>query len=112
MRFCPICSSLLITNIKNNELKFQCYKCHSIYQSTPEDTLLSVVSLTSYIYDDNYLNTAFNDITNITIKKLCDNCGREYKKQIRLRDLTSINICYCGKRTINNDEAINPYTAE
>jgi len=93
--FCDKCYNLLNYTIDDNNLKFLCNSCYSIYDPNPTDTLIyEKVKEKNTVIFENLSNTAGKDPVNIKVYKKCNNCNNNISKQIRIgNEMTLINIC-------------------
>jgi DNA-directed RNA polymerase subunit M/transcription elongation factor TFIIS len=97
MKFCPLCSNLLVKSTEKNELIFICNTCGFSENSTPSDSLMLNVSLKeekSLQTSEIYLNVAAKDHIAPLIEKKCINCDSEVVRDINVIDTgESIYIC-------------------
>jgi len=95
MDFCQFCNNLLIPNIRDNALKFECKSCLSIYSSKPEDTLrYEEIKGGNILIYDKILSLAALDPVNPKVEIVCPKCSNNIAKQVRLGDdMRLINTC-------------------
>lgn len=99
-KFCPI-TGMLLEEITQNQLLFKSSKVGTVYEATPEDTLLVSEGI-GELGNEKYVSTlavaAFNPINSrVEIKEGCAKCGRKVVSLQRLgEEQRAIYSCLCS----------------
>ena len=104
-RFCKNCNNLLVVDLANDSLSFNCMSCLSEYNSEPNDSLrYEDVKTGNLFIFSKILDNAHRDPVNLKAKKQCKKCKHEFAKQVRLGEsLRLINICEkCQNRWVES----------
>jgi len=98
--FCPRTLSLLEEVTTSGELKFKSPRIGTVYNSTPEATLLLSADMGQLQSGSRYRNTLKNtayDSTNPRARVECGKCGRKVVSYQRLGEgKVAHYVCYCG----------------
>jgi DNA-directed RNA polymerase subunit M/transcription elongation factor TFIIS len=102
--FCPVSYTLLEEITSGNVLKFKSPKTGTVYEATPENTMLASEEVGEIHSVSKYKNTlkvsAYDPINpRIRLADGCENCGRKVVSYQRLgAEKRVFFACLCGKQ--------------
>lgn len=93
--FCDNCKNLLTSDTSNDVLTFRCMSCHTIYQSTDDDTLrYEEYKNSSLVIFHTILSETVNDPVSFRERISCPKCKNKFAKSTRLgAEMRLVYIC-------------------
>lgn len=103
IKFCPICWKIMERETDSERMIFRCLRCHHMIHGEPSDSnIFHDSAISSNDKYRNIIRVSKEDRVCQIVKipdTICENCGKDYFKLIRLGQDEAIHIlCKCGNK--------------